>query len=203
MAPWRAAHLERSADTKAGLGEMKLGNCALLLTMTAITACDTGTPVAPSQEESFVLLINPSPSCRTVQSPIPLDAFELLVAGDLVGRGASTLRAAPPADQRCNPSDLVLEFTGGGSTVTGLITGSECFVTGGVWTAGFTRPGVQPGRLQGTLQQLANNGLAVMNGNLDGTINIGLKFSAFGGECTAPDHRWSLQPREGKVAAGP
>src|SRR5438067_2492627 len=71
---------------------MKLGNCALLLTMTAITACGTGTPVAPSKEKSFVLLINPSPSCRTVQSPIPLDAFELLVAGDLVGRGASTLR---------------------------------------------------------------------------------------------------------------
>src|SRR5437762_12225905 len=105
---------------------MKLGNCALLLTMTAITACGTGTPVHPSKEKSFVLLINHSPSCRTVQSPIPLDAVELLVADDLVGRAASTLRPAPPADQRCNPSDLVIQFTGDESTVTGLITGSEC-----------------------------------------------------------------------------
>ena len=50
---------------------MKLGNCALPLTMTAITACGTGSPVAPSQEKSFVLLINPvtvMPDCSIADS---------------------------------------------------------------------------------------------------------------------------------------
>jgi hypothetical protein len=170
---------------------------ALVLTLAAITACGTETPNAPSTNPNFTFVVTPSSSCRTAPPPdssIPLPQFELLLVGQLILVGPSTFRAAPPSDPNCNPSDLHIELTGDGSRISGTIAGMECFLTPAIWNATFTPRGAPPGRLEGTLQQLPN-GPAVTNGVLDGTINVGLKFSSVGGECRASDHHWELRPR--------
>ena len=167
-----------------------------LLMMLNFGAC-ASTPTEPPVERlapSHVLTVTLAAACGGPPSS-SFSPFDLTVFGRLEATGSSKFVAVPPNDARCNQSTLDLQVDVTGPTAEGTIAGQECFViTGGVFTASFSRPGVAPGRLRGEVRQNERGDLEVVNGVLDGTINVGLKFSSAGVECIAVDHTWSLRP---------
>jgi hypothetical protein len=172
----------------------------ILFALSALTLVACGSPTTPTQQPPLVathiLTVTLAPTCGASPSS-SFSMFDLSVSGRLNPAGRSTFVAVPPLDLNCNPSQLDLLLDVNGPAATGTIGGQQCFVTGGVYDVAFNRIGVPPqppGLLQGEVREDQRGRLEIVNGVLNGTVNIGLKFSAFGFECTAVDHKWSLRP---------
>jgi hypothetical protein len=111
-----------------------------------------------------------------------------------------TLAGSTPDGGRPAPSSgsLVLTFTADGADgVTGTATGAG--ITGdGADDVGFFAQGSAfvGGSNVGSAQLMGQGmfGAGPLSGTLSGNISYGVPYLSEGGECTAPDHTWTLTP---------